>query len=106
MYMSFLNEQLKLQDYWTFNVTTKQFVGKIEAELNGTRMERLRRDAPIWIEDGENKVDLSSPTRRFALNKKSKSIETPIEETTTNIHDEPLLRHLRQLALITLTCIS
>ncbi|CAG8664875.1 7742_t:CDS:1, partial [Paraglomus occultum] len=56
------------------------------------RVEGIKRDAPIWIEDEETKADLSSPSRRFALNKKSKSIETSTDtcEEPTNTYEGPL----------------
>ncbi|CAG8623504.1 7272_t:CDS:2 [Paraglomus brasilianum] len=94
MCMSFLNEQLKLQeDYWAFNVTIKQFVGKYR---DGTKW----FDTSVSCPHNKNIPRLtgrSSSARKGSIlmvtgELESKFIEMPIEETTTNTHDEPLSR--------------
>ena len=44
-------------------------------EFIAGRIEGIKRDAPIWIEDEETQADLSSPSRRFAI---EPSTEKPV----------------------------
>lgn len=66
----------------------------------GSKVEALKRDSSIWIEDNDNKADFKSPSHRhtqYKKTKQTKSDEKELEQptnfqltTTSPSHNEPI----------------